>query len=551
MRAILLAFLITLLACARPVTPTGGPKDTEPPLLDTLLSTPNFTTNFRQDRIELTFNEWITTSDVAKQVVVSPPLPGKKNLPDITLKGKTVIIRFDKDQVLRPNTTYTINMGSAVRDLHENNPAPNLRFVFSTGDFIDSLSASGAVADAFTGVPVESATVMLYENTADSAVLKEKPYYFARTDKSGRFTLQNLKAGSYRCVVIDDAVPNLRWDGVQERIGFADSLVLVSAQNTPNIPYIRLFQPEPPLRVADSDTSAYGRVRLRFTAPPDGLAFRADDPSVRLLPERAGDSLTIWFIPPADRPWNLLAGADTIPVPVRDKAAFASKHRFTLESALSSAKKGSSNKFDKETPQSAAPVPNPVISQNPLRAAELLFNAPVERWDTAFWRLQLDSLAQSIPMSRLDSLSPHKLYVDIRWKPEKKYRLTLLPGAVTDVWGISNTDTLALDLNVASEKRFSTLNLTLKNLQPGASYVLEFIDSKTVLEKRIFTATTDSEKMLFPGLESKPYTLRLIDDLNRNGRWDPGNYLEHRQPETLRSKTLEPLRANWEVEEDF
>jgi hypothetical protein len=61
MRAILLAFLITLLACARPVTPTGGPKDTEPPLLDTLLSTPNFSTNFRQDRIELTFNEWITT----------------------------------------------------------------------------------------------------------------------------------------------------------------------------------------------------------------------------------------------------------------------------------------------------------------------------------------------------------------------------------------------------------------------------------------------------------------------------------------------------------
>jgi len=550
MRAILLAFSITLLACARPVTPTGGPKDTEPPLLDTLLSTPNFTTNFRQDRIELTFNEWITTSDVAKQVVVSPPLPGKKNLPDITLKGKTVIIRFEKDQPLRPNTTYTINMGSAVRDLHESNPAPNLRFVFSTGDFIDSLSASGAVVDAFTGIPVESATVMLYENTADSAVLKEKPYYFARSDKSGQFTLQNLKAGAYSMVVIDDAVPNIRWDGVQERIGFADSLVLVSAQNTPNIPYIRLFQPEPPLRVVNSDTSAYGRIRVNFTAPPDGIALRADDPSVQLIPERTGDSLTVWFVQQAVRPWNLFAGADTIPIPLRDKAAFVSKHRFTLESALSSAKKGSSNKFDKATPQ-VAPPPNPSISQNPLRAAELVFNAPVERWDTALWHLQVDSLPQNKPALRLDSISPRKLLADVRWKPEKKYRLSLLPGAVTDVWGVSNTDTLALDLNVASEKRFSTLNLTLKNLKPGYSYVLEFVDSKTVLEKRLFTAKTDTEKILFPGLESKPYTLRLIDDLNRNGRWDPGNYLERRQAETLRSKTLEPLRANWEVEEDF
>lgn len=550
MRAILLAFLLTLLACARPVTPTGGPKDTEPPLLDTLLSTPNFSTNFRQDRIELTFNEWITTSDVAKQVVVSPPLPGKKNLPDITLKGKTVIIRFEKDQVLRPNTTYTINMGSAVRDLHESNPAPNLRFVFSTGDFIDSLSASGAVVDAFTGVPVENATVMLYENAADSAVLKEKPYYFARSDKSGQFTLQNLKEGTYRMVVIDDAVPNIRWDGVQERIGFADSLVVVSAQHTPSIPYIRLFQPEPPLRVANIDTSAYGRVRLRFTAPPDGMALAADDPAVRLIPEPTGDSLTLWFVQPTDSSWSLMTGKDTIRVPAREKAAFVAKHRFTLESALSSAKKGSSNKFDKATPQ-VAPPPNPSISQNPLRAAELVFNTPVERWDTALWHLQVDSLPQNKPALRLDSLSPRKLLAKLPWKPEKKYRLTLFPGAVTDVWGVPNIDTLTLDLNVASEKRFSTLNLTVQNLKPGSSYVLEFIDGKTMLEKRIFTATTDTEKMLFPGLESKPYTLRLIDDLNRNGRWDPGNYLERRQAETLRSKTLEPLRANWEVEEDF
>jgi hypothetical protein len=550
MRAFPFVFLLTILACARPVTPSGGPKDTQPPLLDTIQSTPNFSTQFKQDRIELTFNEWITLTDVSKQVVVSPPLPGKKNLPDITLKGKTVIIRFEKDQVLRPNTTYTINMGSAVRDLHESNPAPNLRFVFSTGDIIDSLSASGAVVDAFTGVPVENATVMLYENTADSAVLKEKPYYFARSDKSGQFTLQNLKAGTYRMVVIDDAVPNIRWDGVQERIGFADSLVVVSAQHTPSIPYIRLFQPEPPLRVANIDTSAYGRIRLRFTAPPDGMALAADDPAVRLIPEPTGDSLTLWFVQPTDGSWNLLMGTDTIRVPARDKAAFVAKYRFTIALALSSGKRGSSNKFDKTTPQETLPT-NPSISQNPLRAAELVFNAPVERWDTALWLLQVDSLPQSTPEVRLDSLSPRKLLARVPWKPEKKYRLTLFPGAVTDVWGVSNTDTLTLDLNVASEKRFSTLNLTVQNLKPGSSYVLEFIDGKTVLEKRLFTATSDTEKILFPGLESKPYTVRLIDDLNRNGRWDPGNYLEHRQAETLRSKTLEPLRANWEVEEDF
>ena len=151
-------FLLLLSSCARQGAPTGGPKDTTPPRVDSLASTPNYAVRFQEKKIELRFDEWVTLSDVATQVVVSPPLRTKR-VPDISLKGKTVVVEIPENDTLRPNTTYTINFGNAIKDLHEGNPAKDLRFVFSTGDFIDSLSVAGIVTDAYKLEPVENVAV--------------------------------------------------------------------------------------------------------------------------------------------------------------------------------------------------------------------------------------------------------------------------------------------------------------------------------------------------------------------------------------------------------
>ncbi|MDX2133164.1 MAG: Ig-like domain-containing protein [Saprospiraceae bacterium] len=548
MRKACCLFFLVLVACARPIAPVGGPKDVEPPKLVIQESTPNFSTGFRADRIELTFDEWVVLSDLAQQVVISPPLPGKKSLPNISLKGKTVTIRLAEDQTLRPNTTYTINMGSSVRDLHEGNPARDLRFVFSTGDYIDSLSASGIVVDAFTGAPMENATAMLYENTVDSAVILEKPFYFTRSDKSGRFQLQNMRPGMYRCIVIEDAVPNLRWDGVSERIGYAEQLLIVSDTSTATAS-VRLFQEEPPLRVINRDTSTYGRVGLKFNAPTDGLLLRADDPALTLLTEYTGDSIAVWYTTENGDSWNLIAGRDTVRVPAHSKSGFLEQHKPGWYDPAAADR----NRFRKFKPQeeNPSPPPPPTVSQNPLRPAALSFNAPVAVWDTALWQLLLDSSLLPAPRIRADSARPRNLIVEVPWVKEKAHRLTLLPGAITDIWGATNTDTLKIILNVLSEKTLSTLNLSVAGLTPGDAYVLEIVDAKTVVEKRPFVASGPSQSFLFPGIDAKTYTLRLIEDRNKNGRWDPGHFLQKRQPEVVRTKNLPALRANWEVEETF
>ena len=150
-----------LFSCATPIAPDGGPKDETPPQVDSIGTTPNFQTNFQKQRIEITFDEWIKLDDVFNEVVVSPPLNKR---PQITTKGKTVRVDFDEEEVLREAATYTINFGEAVQDLTESNPAEDLRFVFSTGDFIDSLEISGTIKDVLTNEPVEGALFMLYDN---------------------------------------------------------------------------------------------------------------------------------------------------------------------------------------------------------------------------------------------------------------------------------------------------------------------------------------------------------------------------------------------------
>ncbi|HHS95132.1 MAG TPA: hypothetical protein ENJ45_00970, partial [Phaeodactylibacter sp.] len=181
-----LTWLLFFFGCAQPKAPIGGPKDENPPELIPDKSDANMQTRFDKRSFELTFNEWVQLNDVYNQVVVTPPL---KYAPDIKLHRKTLVFTFDEKEQLRSDATYIINFGEAVKDFNEGLPAKNLRFVFSTGDYIDSLSVRGKVVDAFSGEGVKDILVMLYDNSADSVVYTERPFYFTRTQGNGNFKI--------------------------------------------------------------------------------------------------------------------------------------------------------------------------------------------------------------------------------------------------------------------------------------------------------------------------------------------------------------------------
>jgi len=545
-KQILALVVLALSACARPVTPEGGPKDTTPPQLVLEKSTPNKTTRFAGRSFQLTFDEWVTLQEVGTQVLVSPPLAKK---PEVTLKGRTVTFQLDKDEVLRPNTTYTINFGTAVKDLHEANPAKDLRFVFSTGDFIDSLTVSGNVVDAFTNEPVENIAVLLYDRMDDSIVRQERPYYLARTDKSGQFNIPNVRAGTFKGAAIEDADQNLKWSG-EERIGFPDSAIAVSDSSRAALAF-RLFTPVPRMRLLAPNASQYGLIRLGFSRPPDTVALRPELPGIRWLREQEQDTLLVWYDHPDSTGWNLFVGSDTVPVRALSRSAFLKQNRLHFGDERLP-RPGDTKGRGRLSGAPAAPVagmpPPRTVNVQPGKPVRVPFSSPLTNVDTAFCLFLADSVESKMFALVADTSSPRVLLLEHAWTSGQRCTLTLLPGALTDFWGTTNADTLRRVFVVPSDKQLGSLSLSLENLKPGADYVLRLMNGNTLEEERFFSTDAPTDKFVFAGLAPVAYTVQLIEDANGNRRWDPGDYFAHRQPERVLLKKLEQLRANWEVE---
>lgn len=539
-------------ACAKVGTLQGGPKDETPPQLDTARSTRNFATRFEPRRIELVFDEWVQLSDVGTQVIVSPPLAKR---PEIVLRGKTVRVQFAENEVFRSNTTYTINFGAAVKDFTEGNPAKNLRFVFSTGDRLDSLRVVGSVADAFSGEPVEKISVMLYDGSlSDSVPRRERPFYMAQTEKSGAFSIENVRAGAFKIVAIDDANQNNKWDE-NERIAFLEQPIIAS--DSAKTPHNLLISKElPPFRIVESSANRYGVVKIAYNNPPPAsLAPIADAPGVLFLPERTADSLLIWYDFSANAPgsaWSIAVGQDTVRVKNLSRDEFLKNHRLAFAGEPALGARGSKNITARNQPartQSAVFPATKTIQQNPARAASLDFNFPLSAFDTSKWVLLEDSSKTRVRdfSAQIDSLFPRRGNLLTHWKSSKNYSLELLPGAVVDFFGAPNPDTLRRRFAILNERQLSSISITAQSLKPGAKYVIQLLNGTVIEAERTFSATATEETLSFNSLPLGTYSIRLIEDFNQNGRWDPANYFERRQPEPVFFKKLDPLQANFEL----
>lgn len=537
-----------LASCARPGAPTGGPKDTTPPGVDSLKSTPNFQTNFQARSFSLTFDEWVVLKDALSQVVVSPPVEKR---PEVKLRGKEVTVTFSEAEVFRSNTTYTVNFGTAVRDLHEDNPAEDLRFVFSTGDVIDSLSVKGLLVDAYEGTPLADVAVVLYDVFEDSVLAKERPYYFARTNKDGQFAIQNVRSDTFKVAAFEDANQNLKWDSRTERVAFLDSLWVVQDSSVGAL-RLRLFKNQPEPVLLDKQLRDYGQIKLVYNAPPDGIEFIPGEPRPdKLIQWAQNDTLFVWYDQPVDTSWIALAGPDTIELRKISRTKFLEDHTLSWEnSATSSSASKKRGRQTNQEPVSGKPNPR-VVPRRPGKGLSLDFNFPITQVDSSRFYVQLDSARVYGFNPVVDSLVPFRVNIQEEMSQGKSYELMVLPGAVTDLYGTANVDTLTYIINIPTEKQLSILNLTISGLQDSMAYLLEIHTNNKVEETRTFVASGEQQRLTFPSMNTLVYELRLVEDRNANGRWDSGDYYKHLQPERIFSHKLEALKANWEVEAEM
>ena len=517
-----LLFFGGLVGCANPVAPSGGPRDTIPPRLDSALSTPNFQTHFQKQRIELYFDEWVQLKDVFQQVVVSPPLAYP---PKIYIRKKAVRFEFDEREELRPDATYVINFGEAIRDLTENNPS-ELVFVFSTGAYIDSLQVEGHVVDALSGEPIPEVLFLLYENPADSVVFTERPFYFGRTNEQGFFRIGNVKSGRFKGVALEDENLNYLFDGEGEAIGFLDTLLEVSDSVQPRV-LVRLFREEPPLFLRTREVPQPGLVRLVFNREPYDARLEVPDSLRPVFSEIEKDTLRLWHRALPGGPWSLLLLRDTL--------------RDTLQLDLPA-------RSDLPPLRLASPKERPkeVLPGRPLT---LPFPRPLARVDTAAVLLLEDSLRLPVPLSAsVDSLLPRSLLLNFPRKAGAAYELLFLPGALTDWWGQSNADTLRHTFKALAREDLASLTLQVEGLDTALHYVIRLLkDKETEPLQEFQVAGSRTWQHTLHLLHSGNYSVEIVEDRNADGRWTTGDYRLHRQPERRFLQTLEPLRANWEV----
>ncbi len=513
------AIAALLVQCAKRGTPTGGPIDEEPP--EVLRAFPdNYSTQFEKQIIEVTFNEYIKLEDLQKQLVISPPMKTRPIIKPLGGVAKKMTIEIM--DTLLDNTTYVFNFGQSIVDHTEGNPYPYYKYVFSTGDYIDSLNIKGSIKDALNFEVDDFVNVMLYEVDSaytDSIIYKQTPRYVVNTlDSLTTFTMENLKAGNYRMLALKEPSSNLKFDPKSDKIGFISEVITVPTDKVFNI---QMYEPIQDKAVSRATQVAQNRIQIGYYGALDSMRIEPLNKSLiassRITKLEDKDTLQYWYKPVIEQDTLALVTSygtftDTLTARIKDELAIDS---------LTVAKYG---QFKLSEP------------------LQLTGNTPIISIDESRMRLMdKDSMTVAFTTT-LDSLKNVVTY-NFDKQPEQRYELQLLPGAIKDFYGYSN-DTIT---NRYTTKAVSDLGNIPVILEGGDKWpvIVQIVTEK--LEVVASQVARSNGEVLFEFLEPNKYYIRIIYDANDNGRYDPGNWLQNIQPEkVVYFPDLIPLQANWD-----
>ena len=512
-----------LYSCASTGNPSGGSRDKIPPKILDEKSTTNFQINFTKQQIELNFDEFINLKNPQQQVVVSPPLIYPLQFDH---RGKRVRINFHEDEILKDDVTYSISFGDAIEDFRESNKLKNLKFVFGTGDILDSLSFTGSVLDSYTREPAKDILVMLYDTLyRDSIPYQDRPYYFAKTDENGKFRIENMKSDTFRIFALGDANLNYIYDQDTELIGFSDSLYIISDSMRSSIK-IEIFTGQTEPSIFDVNKDEFGVVRLEFDQSPVDVSNRASDTIMSVYPQVKNDSLLLWYDMPSDTLLTFFIQEDTINININ---------------TLKKSKSGPLTNIDVNAKLSSG-----IMKSDSLK---FTFNHPLSSIDTNLIKLYYtnDTLEQALAGWKTGILSndPFGLYITYSWKEKDTISVSIDSLALLDIY--KNTiDSFGLKFKIEQTETRGTIQFELTEIKDNIDYVVEFQKSNKLVKKLIMNS--ENNAVILPGLKAGKYKAIIIEDINKNRRWDAGNYLEHRQSEVIRTLDIEELRENWEIE---
>ena len=548
-------------SCANTTTPpSGGPKDTIPPLVTEIypaVGQVNIPTHKTQ--LAVKFNEYVVVKD-PKSLFLSPPL---EKSPQFKLKGKSVVIFFEND--LDSNKTYTLDLTNAIADNNEGNMFPGFTLVFSTGDRIDSMMVTGTVQDCNTLQPIKGATVMLYKDHADSAVFLKRPDAAVKTDDWGFFCLRNIQDTVYRMYAVMDENNNNKYEAESERIAFLDTLFrpvgmvadslhelmkfdmkdTVNCLSRVSEMELNIFREKPTKQlIVNKERIGERTAYITFMAPYaqiDSIWIKGV-PKEKLITQfnLVQDSLEIWVNDPKVQPDTLFLNVkymktDTLGVlqsTVEEIKLAKPKSLLVGKSAKKDIKK-------EDTTCVFTLDAKPELVEQYGFTMEFKYPVVKEAFDSLIFRSVNPRQQEAFGKYTVtqDSLNLRKYTIMPTEKLQAgwEYYLKVPHRRFKDINGFYN-DSTEVKVSLPSDDKLSSLYLVLTGIE--AKYIVDLLNEKRDNIIRSFIVDKD-QTLLFPYLKTGKYSIRFTEDKNGNGLVDTGNLLEHRQPEKVKFYRLE------------
>ena len=518
--------LLLWAACARVGSPTGGEQDKTPPKVVKTIP-PNESVNFTGNRIRIFFDEFVTLRDIRKQLIISPPLA---YFPEITPSGNaSKYINIKILDTLRPNTTYTFNFGKSIQDNNEGNPLSFYTYTFSTGNTIDSLTLKGSIKDALRPKAENFVNVMLYEmgeKYSDSVVYKQRPIYVVNTlDSLTTFELSHLKAGKYMLVGMKDKDNNYLFDPKTDKIGFHPTPITIPTDSSYTL---SLFKEVPQTQASRPFQSGEQRISIGYQGEKDSIQVTPLPPFPAnwkwvIEKEPTKDTLWLWYHPKVEDSLKLIVKsnrADTTKVNLRKMKP--EKWKITPEF------------------KGISPTEEEIV---------LSSNTPIRAFNKEAIKLIVAKDSTEVGFEPIFTANTSQITFKVKVKEGEKYLFRAF-NAFENFFG-QKSDTLQESFSAKKAEDFGSLKLTFKD-NVSLPFIIELTDkdAKKVLYEQYVEQTSPTYN--FPFVKAGNYRLRVIEDRNRNRKWDTGNFLGRLLPEPVRyfAKEIE-LRANWEIEQEI
>jgi uncharacterized protein (DUF2141 family) len=544
-------------SCARQSAPTGGPKDTIPPVLIKSIP-PDETISFRAKELQLLFSEDVILNTPKEQLIVTPSI-GKDY--KITYKKNMVILSFA--QPLQDSTTYTFNFREAVQDITEKNPVKNLQLAYSTCTYIDSLSISGTVYNLLRGKVVKDATVALHVENDTFNILKHPAVIFTKTEEDGKFKISHLKPGKYFVYGIDDKNRNLVVNSRTESYGFlGEYQYLTDSLSGITIGLVRLDAS--PLKVTSARPyNTYFNVRFtknlrsfQLTGPDSSnlsYTFGENNANIKIYKTNGRDSTAVHLV-----------ALDSI-----DNKIDTTLYAKYLDREVTP------EKFDLALPSSSL-----LVDKGELEAT-LTFTKPVGELNFDSIYFQVDSLTrlkftpanlawdpllrkftitktidpalypseESPGSQKAPTRIPQRTKSQAK-KPPISNQLYFGKGAFMSIENDSSKR-ITQTLKPTRQQDLAIINIEIRTNEK--SFLVQLLDNNY----KIVQEVRNKPKVRFENVSPAEYQIRLVIDKNSNGRWDSGNYFKREEPEPILyyhasdgTTAIKGVKANWDIGND-